>query len=162
MSRLFRPTAAVLVICAGTFGPFSDIWAAEDPAAGGSGPVPYVPGLSPKYLPAYHHLTDGISWAGHADSELFSNLAGGIRRGREGNIAGQFGVEYNTEKAGLWRGANLAFPSWAFIAAGPSKIIAATSRRPVISGHPTQSVFTMPPSANTGQTGSTPVSVIWT
>jgi len=104
MPRLFHPTAVVLVICAGTLGPFSDIWAAEDPAAGGNGPVPNVPGLSPKYLPAYHHLTDGISWAGHADSELFSNLAGGIRRGSVGHIASQFGAEYDTEKAGLWRG----------------------------------------------------------
>ena len=104
MSRLFGPAAAVLVICAGTFWPFSAIWAAADPAAGGNGPVPNVPGLSPKYLLAYHHLTDGISWAGHADSELFSNLAGGIRRGSVGHIAGQFGAEYDTEKAGLWRG----------------------------------------------------------
>ena len=104
MPRLFGPAAAVLVICAGTLGPFSAIWAAADPAAGGNGPVPNVPGLSPKYLLAYHHLTDGISWAGHADSELFSNLAGGIRRGSVGHIAGQFGAEYDTEKAGLWRG----------------------------------------------------------
>lgn len=101
MSRLFHPTAAVLVICAGTFVPFSDVLAV---AAQGNGPVSNVPGLSPKYLPAYHHLTDGISWAGHADSELFSNLAGGIRRGGVAHIAGQFGAEYDTEKADLWKG----------------------------------------------------------
>ncbi|MHB0873445.1 MAG: carbohydrate porin, partial [Acidithiobacillus ferrooxidans] len=104
MPCLFRLATAVLILCAGTFGPFSGVWAAEDPAAWRNGPVPDATGLSPKYLPAYRHLTDGISWAGHADSELFSNLTGGIRRGSEGNLAGQIGGEYDTEKAGLWKG----------------------------------------------------------
>ncbi len=104
MPRLFHPATAVLIICAGTFGPFSGIWAAENPATRGNGPIPDTTGLSPKYLPAYRHLIDGISWAGHADSELFSNLSGGIRRGSEGNLAGQIGGEYDTEQAGLWKG----------------------------------------------------------
>ena len=36
-------------------------------------------GLSPRYLTDYQHIGQGISWSAHVDTELFANLAGGIR-----------------------------------------------------------------------------------
>ncbi|MHB1202288.1 MAG: carbohydrate porin [Acidithiobacillus sp.] len=83
---------------------------AEDhPATSGNGPIPNTNALSSKYLPAYSHFSDGLSWAGHLDSELFSNYSGGIRRGSEANMVGQLGLDYDTRKAGLWEGGQLTF-----------------------------------------------------
>ena len=83
--------------------------AEDNPAISGNGPIPNINALAPKYLPAYSHFIDGLSWAGHLDSELFSNYSGGIRRGSEANMVGQLGLDYDTRKAGLWEGGQLTF-----------------------------------------------------
>ncbi|QQD73490.1 carbohydrate porin [Acidithiobacillus ferrivorans] len=104
MPLLFRPTTVLLFFCASVLGSVSDTWAADGPASSGNGPILNISGISPKYLPTYNYIADGLSWAGHLDSEVFTNLSGGIKQGNEGNIVGQIGAEYDTGKAGLWKG----------------------------------------------------------
>ena len=104
MPLLSRPTTVVLLSCASVLGSVSDAWAVDGPASSGEGPIPNISGISPKYLAAYNHITEGVSWAGHVDSELSTNLLGGIKQGSEGNVVGQFGLKYDMEKAGLWKG----------------------------------------------------------
>ncbi|MEY2334781.1 carbohydrate porin [Acidithiobacillus ferrianus] len=97
-------SATALLFCASILGAFSDTCAAVDFASPDDESAPPISGISPKYLPAYSPPADGVSWAGHVDSELFTNLSGGIQRGSTGHIVGQFGVSYDTQKAGFWKG----------------------------------------------------------
>lgn len=69
-------------------------------------------GLSPRYLTDYQHIGQGISWSAHVDTELFANLAGGIRTGTANTTAGQIGLQWDSGKAGFWRGGQ--FTSSAF------------------------------------------------
>ncbi|MFA7496413.1 MAG: carbohydrate porin [Acidithiobacillus sp.] len=101
MPRLLLSLAKVL--CTVPLGLYTSTCLADTPIAA-DGAIPNIPGLPAKYLPAYTHIGDGLSWAGHLDSEIFSNFSGGIKTGSEGNIVGQVGAEYDTAKAGLWPG----------------------------------------------------------
>ncbi|MHB1279923.1 MAG: carbohydrate porin [Acidithiobacillus sp.] len=104
MTLFSCPTTVVLLFCASVLGSVSSAWATDSPAPSGNGSIPDISGISPKYLPVYSYITNGLSWAGHLDSEVFTNFAGGTKQGSEGNIVGQIGVEYDSEKAGLWKG----------------------------------------------------------
>lgn len=107
-SSLRLLATAVLFVCSdlSLAGP---VMADADPATLGNGPIPNINALPAKYLPAFSRIADGLSWAGHVDSEIFSNYSGGVRRGSEANIVGQFGLEYDTRKAELWRGGKFTF-----------------------------------------------------
>jgi Carbohydrate-selective porin len=102
MSRLTFSVATAL--CAASFLGCPVIGYADAADSNPESSIPNTPGLSAKYLPAYTHIGNGLSWAGHLDSEIFSNFSGGIKQGSEGNIVGQIGAEYDTDKAGLWKG----------------------------------------------------------
>lgn len=102
MSRLTFSVATAL--CAASFLGCPAIAYADAADSNPESSIPNTPGLSAKYLPAYTHIGNGLSWAGHLDSEIFSNFSGGIKQGSEGNIVGQIGAEYDTDKAGLWKG----------------------------------------------------------
>lgn len=96
--------SVVTALCAASLFGYSKAGLADTANGTPESAVPNIPGLSAKYLPAYTHIGNGLSWAGHLDSEIFSNFSGGIKPGSEGNIVGQIGAEYDTEKAGLWKG----------------------------------------------------------
>ncbi len=102
MSRLTFSVATAL--CAASFLGCPAIAYADAADSNPESSIPNTPGLSAKYLPAYTRIGNGLSWAGHLDSEIFSNFSGGIKQGSEGNIVGQIGAEYDTDKAGLWKG----------------------------------------------------------
>lgn len=109
MRSYLRPLATAILFACSDLSLAHPVMAEADPAADGNGPIPNINALSAQYLPAYSRIVDGLSWAGHVDSEIFSNYSGGVRRGSEPNLVGQFGLEYDTRKAGLWRGGKLTF-----------------------------------------------------
>ena len=76
MPRLFHPATAVLIICAGTFGPFSGIWAAENPATRGNGPIPD---------------TTALPETGLLGVVLATNLAGKVALAAPANAAAEVG-----------------------------------------------------------------------
>lgn len=102
MSRLTFSAAAAL--CAASVGACPALSWADASPPNPEGSIPNIPGLSAKYLPSYTHIGNGLSWAGHLDSEIFANFAGGMQQASEGNLVGQIGAEYDTKKAGLWQG----------------------------------------------------------
>lgn len=59
--------------------------------------------LPPRHLPIYERITDGLSWSAHIDAELFSDMSGKFNQSFP-DIAGQVGLEYDTDKARLWPG----------------------------------------------------------
>ncbi len=79
----------------------------EDSAAAGQS------GVAPRYLTNYTHLVDGVSWAGHLDTELFSNFSGGIKRGASNDTAGQLGLQWDSEKSGIWKGGQFNLSTFA-------------------------------------------------
>jgi len=89
---------------------------AMNPAEQGHGPVERVPGIASKFLPGYQRLGDGWSWAGHLDTETYSNLAGGQARGSTANLAGQLGGRLDTGRAGLWSGGEFTLTALGIIA----------------------------------------------
>ena len=85
------------------------LWSGASVAAGLPGPaaespIPNQNGLAPRYLTEFQHIGQGFSWSAHIDTELFANLAGGIRQGTANTTAGQLGLQWDSGKAGAWRG----------------------------------------------------------
>ncbi|MEY2342783.1 carbohydrate porin [Acidithiobacillus sp. IBUN Pt1247-S3] len=74
------------------------------PGPGADSPIPVQNGIAPRYLTDFQHIGQGLSWSAHLDTELFANLAGGIRQGTASTSAGQLGLQWNTNKAGVWPG----------------------------------------------------------
>ena len=109
MRSSLRPLATAILFAFSDLSLAHPVMAEANPAADGNGAIPNINALSAQYLPAYSRIVDGLSWAGHVDSEIFSNYSGGVRRGSEPNIVGQFGLEYDTRKAELWRGGKFTF-----------------------------------------------------